>query len=133
LTYYQDSYLKLELQHKESPEWTQCFKLNNVAIPSVAYLGFSAHTGELSDNHDIISVETKNLYTPNPASSKTAHGGSDKGPKDKQHVDFSHSMSHHGGGGWGWFLFKIVLFFLVVAGGYAGFTAWRAQSRGSRF
>jgi len=62
LTYYQDKNLVLQLQYKKEDDWLPCFDIPNVKIPTVAYLGFSAETGELSDNHDIISVQTKNLY-----------------------------------------------------------------------
>ncbi|KAL1915248.1 uncharacterized protein VTP21DRAFT_7524 [Calcarisporiella thermophila] len=63
ITYYRDSFLELQLQYTDFNEWTHCFTLNNVTLPPVFYLGFSAHTGDVSDNHDIISVETKSLIT----------------------------------------------------------------------
>ncbi|KAJ9639511.1 hypothetical protein H2199_006546 [Coniosporium tulheliwenetii] len=63
LTYFAEKSLSLELQYKSESTWTPCFDIPSVKIPSVAYLGFSAETGELSDNHDIISVQTKNLYS----------------------------------------------------------------------
>lgn len=48
LTYFQDDYLKLELQYKNENEWTTCFRVENVNLPAVAYLGFTADTGELT-------------------------------------------------------------------------------------
>lgn len=48
LTYFQDNYLQLELQYKKEDQWVQCFNVANVTLPSVAYLGFSAHCGDLS-------------------------------------------------------------------------------------
>lgn len=102
--------------------WEPCFTLPNVKIPSVAYLGFSAETGELTDNHDIISVVTNNLYQPEGSRSNP----SDQGGRKK-------SRSQKQGGGWGWFFFKFILFGLVVAGGYIGFTAYRSQQNRSRF
>ncbi|KAI9885512.1 MAG: camp-dependent protein kinase catalytic subunit [Watsoniomyces obsoletus] len=132
LTYYQDNYLKLELQHRDAPSWTECFKLNHITIPSVAYLGFSAHTGELADNHDIIRVEAKNLYSPNPPSPKPGvDGGSSAGPSEKSFVE-PQSPAHQGGS-WGWFFMKLILLMMVLGGGYVAFTIWRTQRRGSRF
>lgn len=131
LTYFQDKSLKLELQYKTDGQWDLCFETNEPPmIPSVAYLGFSAETGELSDNHDLISVTTKNLYDtkgrdstmskPGPGGKIASTGGKVKAPKE--------------GGSWTWFLFKIVLFFAVCGGGYVGYTAWRTQkSRSHRF
>lgn len=42
-------------------EWEQCFKKHDIVLPEQIYLGFSAHTGEVTDNHDIISVITKSV------------------------------------------------------------------------
>ena len=37
-------------------DWNECFVVDNVNLPTGYYMGFSAATGELADNHDIISV-----------------------------------------------------------------------------
>jgi len=121
LTYFQDKSLTLELQYKAEDEWVVCFdKENPPAIPGVAYLGFSAETGELSDNHDIISVQTKNLYSASriqaTAVPKGKYGKSDKAK----------------GGSWLWFFTKIILFGLVAGGAYVGYMAWRAGKLGKR-
>jgi mannose-binding lectin 2 len=126
LTYFQDKYLKLELQYKSEGEWTLCFETNEPpAIPQVAYLGFSAETGELSDHHDIISIEAKNLYQAQPTGGKPTPGSS-RGKK---------SASSKEGGSWTWFFMKTIFFFLVAGGGYVGYTAWRTNSskRSHRF
>lgn len=45
-----------------SGEWTECVKVNDIGLPGNwlrrAYLGLSASTGQLADNHDIISLAT---------------------------------------------------------------------------
>lgn len=38
-------------------EWKLCFSVNNVQLPTGYYFGISAATGDLSDNHDVISVK----------------------------------------------------------------------------
>lgn len=125
LTYIQDKQLKLDLQYKEEDEWTSCFEVDNPPqIPNIAYLGFSAETGELSDNHDIISVSTKNLY--NSPGSTTNRAGASKGQKVKSHVVKE-------GGSWTWFFTKIILFFFAVGGAYVGYTAYRTKSKSHRF
>jgi mannose-binding lectin 2 len=48
LTYHKDNFLSLELQYKKEDEWIECFNIPNVTLPTVTYLGFSAHTGEVS-------------------------------------------------------------------------------------
>lgn len=127
LTYFQDKSLKLELQYKMEDQWDLCFETNEPpTIPAVAYLGFSAETGELSDNHDIISVNTRNLYDtksrPDGTQNKPATGKS-RGGKSKNSAKQS--------GSWTWFFFKVIMFFVVCGGGYVGYTAWRTQQRRS--
>ena len=118
LTYFQEKSLKLELQYKSGDQWVVCFeKEDPPAIPSVSYLGFSAETGELSDNHDIISVQTKNLYNANTQSRPAGTGSSRNKGKP--------ATIPNQGGSWTWFFIKIVLFCVVVAGGYIGYTAYR--------
>ncbi|KAF4121230.1 lectin, mannose-binding 2 [Geosmithia morbida] len=126
VTYFQDKQLKLELQYKKENEWQLCFDIDNPpAIPNIAYLGFSAETGELSDNHDIISVKSKNLYM-SPASSAGAANKAKNRTKNRKPLAKK-------GGSWSWFFFKIVIFCLLVAGGYVGYTAYRARTRSHRF
>jgi lectin, mannose-binding 2 len=103
LTYHKDNFLSLELQYKKEDEWTGCFNVSNVTLPTVTYLGFSAHTGEVTgifplaestkpaphiwlDFHDVIKVETKTIfYSGNPKISSNmkkrdpAEGGGKKG------------------------------------------------------
>ncbi|MFH4980074.1 hypothetical protein AB6A40_006783 [Gnathostoma spinigerum] len=38
-------------------EWKQCMNVGGVFLPSGYYFGVSAATGELSDNHDLISIK----------------------------------------------------------------------------
>jgi mannose-binding lectin 2 len=129
LTYFQDKSFKLELQYKLEDQWELCFETTEPpTIPSVAYLGFSAETGELSDNHDIISVNTKNLYdTKNRPDNSQKNPGAGSGRlRDKK---FGKDAEKNGS--WSWFFFKVLLFFMVAGGGYVGYTAWRTQQRRS--
>jgi mannose-binding lectin 2 len=126
LTYFQEKSLKLELQYKAEDEWTLCFETNEPpSIPSVSYLGFSAETGELHDNHDIISIEAKNMYM-GPSAKTTGSGKGKKAAKNFQ---------SGGGGSWLGFLFKIMLVAMVLGLAYVGFTVYRSNksSRSHRF
>lgn len=125
VTYFQDKLLKLELQYKSEGDWTLCFETESPpAIPQIAYLGFSAETGELSDNHDIISVQAKNLYTTQSGKGGSkATPGSGKGKKGPGSV-----KQPKEGGSWTWFFLKVFLFFGLVGGGYVGYTAWKAKN-----
>ncbi|KAE9962776.1 hypothetical protein BLS_010019 [Venturia inaequalis] len=128
LTYFADKSLVLDLQYKNENDWENCFSLGDVKIPSVAYLGFSAETGELSDDHDIISVQTKNLY--GPAGSATGDGKE----KGKAGTSWTKGKANKKeSGGWTWFFAKFIIFGFAVAGAYIGFTAWRTKNRRDRF
>ncbi|KAG0275502.1 hypothetical protein BGZ95_008721 [Linnemannia exigua] len=50
--------LDMELQLNAWDQWTTCFSLPDITLPAPYYLGFTSHTGEVHDNHDIISVTT---------------------------------------------------------------------------
>jgi mannose-binding lectin 2 len=125
LTYFQEKQLKLELQYKKEDEWQLCFDTDSPpSLPNVAYLGFSAETGELSDNHDIISVNARNLYL-NPA------GGNR--PSKAGSKPSTYKPKTESGGSWMWFFTKVFLFILVAGGAYVGFTAYRAKTKSHRF
>lgn len=130
LTYFQDKQLKLELQYKSESDWQLCFDTDAPpAIPNIAYLGFSAETGELSDNHDIISVKARNLYS-NPSAAGGANRASSAG-KGRNSKNKAKAVKK--GGSWTWFFTKIFLVILVAGGAYVGYTAYRAKTKSHRF
>ncbi|KAJ2711007.1 hypothetical protein H4R19_003459, partial [Coemansia spiralis] len=49
----------IQLQPKD--KWINCFTMTNVTLPTGAFLGFSALTGDVSDSHDIISVRAESM------------------------------------------------------------------------
>jgi len=56
LTYHKDDFVSLELQYRSEGQWENCFNISNIHLPTVAYLGFSAHTGEV---HGIRSFDLR--------------------------------------------------------------------------
>lgn len=133
LTYFQDKSLTLDLQYKTEDTWTNCFTLDagdtSIAIPSVAYLGLSAETGELSDNHDIISLKAENLYALNR---NAGSQGSDSPKKSGGRSGISRAGQKESGS-WSWFFFKVLMFMGACVGGYFGWTIYRTKARASRF
>ncbi|KAF9563794.1 hypothetical protein EC968_004699 [Mortierella alpina] len=62
ITYHRESgRLILKTQTKAWDQWEDCFDLSDIELPKLAYLGFTAVTGEVHDNHDIISVTTSTI------------------------------------------------------------------------
>ena len=129
VTNYQDKSLKLELQYKVEDQWELCFETGPVTIPPIAYLGFSAETGEVSDNFDIIKVESRNLYEVSPDMFKPTT--SNKKLTNKSPKSPSGRSSSESSGGWAWFFIRTVLFLVVCAGGYVGFTMYRTSTQKS--
>ena len=44
--------------------WDSCFQVEGIILPTNYYFGLSAATGDLSDNHDILTVKTYELELP---------------------------------------------------------------------
>jgi lectin, mannose-binding 2 len=130
IRYFHDKSLEVSLSYDaEHKKWEQCFTLPNVKLPSVAYLGFSAETGELSDNHDLISVEARNLYELNQGHGSTTGPNPEKPSKRRKNRKPRTGRRR----GWTGMLIKFLLLGLIVAGVYIGFTVYRSQKSRSRF
>lgn len=131
LTYFQEKSLSLELQYKSEDTWTECFTLEHsearpLKMPTVSYLGFSAETGELSDNFDLVSVEARNLYSPTGYSTGSQGQG---GRANDRKGGKGRPSSPKQGGSWTWFFFKVFLVFVLIGGAYVGWTMYRTQKR----
>ncbi|ORX99778.1 hypothetical protein K493DRAFT_313074 [Basidiobolus meristosporus CBS 931.73] len=79
VSYVKDQYLEVKLQYQEEGKWTDCIFLNDISLPNVVYLGFSAHTGEISDFHEILSVTSHSLKSVNkpPRAPQPVHQNTD--------------------------------------------------------
>ncbi|QIX01315.1 hypothetical protein AMS68_006832 [Peltaster fructicola] len=127
ITYFQDQNLVVNLGYKKENHWTNCFEVKDVKLPQVVFLGLSAETGELSDNHDIIKVETKNLYSPSGQKSSTPGPA---GSKDYSRDKYTQAQTQKKAkGSWLLFFGQILLVILVAGAAYVGFTFYRAQRR----
>lgn len=61
-----NGYLSVDLNYdpQRSDDWHNCFTLSDITLPTVKYLGFSAETGELTENIDIIENKVFALFDP---------------------------------------------------------------------
>lgn len=48
--------------------WKECFSVSGVKLPTGYYFGVSGTTGDLSDNHDVISIRLYELDLPEDVS-----------------------------------------------------------------
>ncbi|KZT22503.1 hypothetical protein NEOLEDRAFT_1119579 [Neolentinus lepideus HHB14362 ss-1] len=123
LTYFKDEYLDVKVQYRAWDEWTDCFTLTDVSIPPSPFLGFSALTGAVSDNHDIIAVTTSSaILSPQ-----------DK-PRDKLRASFfgrgrKGGSSPSDSSSWSWFFVKLFLFVGACAGGWFGWQQYQRRQR----
>lgn len=129
LTYYQEQSFKVELQYKSQDEWTDCFEIGAIKLPSVSYLGFSAETGELTDNHDIIQVTSHNMHI---TEAWRNTDNADKGGRKSKGKSYDPNRGRQSGS-WISFSLKLLLIPIGLVGGYVGYTAYRSSKRGSRF
>jgi mannose-binding lectin 2 len=112
VTYYEGALLELELQYREDNSWTKCFSLRGIRLPKPAYLGFSAMTGEVTDNHDIIYVSTHEITSKPPVEAM---------PSQNYGTHAMHSE------GMGWFL-KFVLFAGICGVAFVGYRMFQQQN-----
>jgi len=116
VTYLKDKFLDVKIQYKAWDDWSECFHVDGFSLPSSPYLGFSAMTGDVSDAHDIISVNSYSaiLSAPDKPRGKMAKTGIFGGsPKEK--------------GTWTGFFIKLFLFVGVCAGGFYGYKEYQRR------
>lgn len=65
IIYIKDGYLSLDFNYNgPDGDWHNCVTLTDIKLPIVKYLGFTAETGDLSENVDIIENKVFALYQP---------------------------------------------------------------------
>jgi len=114
LTYMKGGYLDVKIHYKAWDDWTTCFTLRNVTLPDSPYLGFSAMTGDVADDHDIIGIST---YSAILSSTDT--------PRNKFAKGLAPDVAAPG---WLWFIAKFLLFLGAVAGCLYGYKTYALRS-----
>lgn len=66
IVHLKNGYLSVDINYNphRDDRWKNCFTVENVVLPTVKYLGFSAETGELSHAVDILENKIYALYHP---------------------------------------------------------------------
>lgn len=62
---YERDVLTVSTDIENKAAWKECFQVKGVKLPTGYYFGVSATTGDLSDNHDILSIRLFELDLPN--------------------------------------------------------------------
>ena len=65
ISYYKElKTIKVDVDTKEDDGFSDCFTVHNVDLPSGYFFGATASTGDLADNHDIISMKVSTPAKP---------------------------------------------------------------------
>ncbi|KAI0262239.1 ERGIC53, mannose lectin, ER-golgi intermediate compartment [Gloeopeniophorella convolvens] len=112
VTYVRDVVLDVKVQYKGWDEWSNCFTIKDISLPTNPYIGFSAMTGDVSDAHDIISVSTSSAIL-----------SAVEAPRDKIRDASS-------GSNWTSSIMRFLFFGAVLTGAWFG---WKAYSRRNGF
>lgn len=60
---YQDKRLTVTYKLESAKEWSSCFEVPKITLPKGYHFGFSAATGDLADDHDIMSITVTDLQS----------------------------------------------------------------------
>lgn len=122
ITYVKKEFLDVKIQHKAFDEFTDCFHLRNVELPPNPFIGFTAATGQVHDNHDIVSITTYSaiLSPPDMPRNQMKKGwGISKGAASTEETP----------GNWFGLFLKVALFAGVCAGGWFGYKEYKRRQR----
>uniref|UniRef100_A0A060TCI0 ARAD1D42482p n=1 Tax=Blastobotrys adeninivorans TaxID=409370 RepID=A0A060TCI0_BLAAD len=130
LTHVKDGFLSVESDRGRG--WETCFVIDGIRVPTPGHLGVSAQTGELHDNHDIISMKAYQLRTvPNTFEEYDyAMNGREppKGNFDRKGRTLP-DPSEQQSSGWLWFFFKWTVIACILVGGYLGFRVYQVKQK----
>ncbi|WWD19506.1 hypothetical protein CI109_103967 [Kwoniella shandongensis] len=134
LTYIKGKVFQLKLQTKKVNDWITCFE-SSIDLPESPYIGFSSATGDVSDEHDIISVNTFSVTLKSEyrvadqaafAADTRSEGRSGKGRK------VTKASSSGGAASWFLFILKIIGALAFIAFAVAAFRTYNAQKKSKR-
>ncbi|KAJ1471650.1 legume-like lectin family-domain-containing protein [Baffinella frigidus] len=58
---FQHGALSVAYDVRNKQAYTECFRVSGVTLPEATFLGVTAHTGQVADNHDLYSITTTSL------------------------------------------------------------------------
>jgi len=129
--------LTLQYDNEGEGKWQDCFDIGGVELPTGYHFGFSAATGDLSDNHDIISMKLYELDSSDPAADEE-EGDQDytqitpkasNAAPHREHVDDEKGSFSTRTQKFFWFLYALLL--ILVIGGIVSFWMYKKKQADS--
>ncbi|KAG8801581.1 hypothetical protein FRC17_006608 [Serendipita sp. 399] len=114
MIYFRDDFFQVQVQYKGFNDWTDCFVIRNLSLPLNPFLGVTAQTGDVFDEHDVIAITAHSAKLASVQSPLTENTSSKGGKKS-------------GGGGFFSTLLKLIFFGTIVAVGFVAFRAYQAK------
>lgn len=75
---YENDILTVSTDVEGKRAWKQCFTVKGVRLPTGYFFGVSATTGDLTDNHDIVSIKLYELEMPSDTAKETEQEEEDR-------------------------------------------------------
>jgi len=125
LVRYENRKLTVKTDVDGQNNWLACFEVDGVKLPRGLFFGISAATGDLTDNHDIISLKVYEIEQ--ASASLLDESDPDIGVDKKDVIEVEDDSDSEVGGSWfKWFL---VLFLLIAIGGVLYYFATNNDSK----
>lgn len=114
-------------------DWTDCFHVDGISLPSNLYLGFSAMTGDVADAHECVPLpllqssffwSVPSIITVNTYSAILSAPDAPRGKHRKTGI-FGGSKEEKGT--WMGFFFKLFLLAGVCTGGFYGYKEYQRR------
>lgn len=104
---YHNNILKVSMDIDGKNGWKECFEVNGIKLPLGYYFGASAATGELADNHDVISMKMYELDAEEGQAEYWGLPSAEMSEAPRVHVDdVRSSMS-------GWKIFLVIILAII--------------------
>jgi len=130
---YEEKYLEVGIDVDQNDKWRSCFTKRNLVLPGGYYIGVTAATGDLTDNHDVTAIRTYQLDVKDRNAITTAGKWQNEIPRIEQVAgqpddDFRNAAKKSGSSTFMW----ILLFIGLIVCGIVGFAVFQKKQEAQR-
>lgn len=130
---YEDKYLEVGVDIDQNDKWRTCFVKRNVVLPGGYYIGVTAATGDLTDNHDVTAIRTYQLEVKDRNAIVTAGQWQNEipridSPAGTTEDDYRNAAKKSGSSTFLW----ILLFIGLIVCGIVGYAVFQKKQEAQR-